>query len=65
MCPNIAQHIHASKMLSLGVWGTEGEIFAMATILNATIYVYSKCGEENTWLPYKSLKSGDSDKNGE
>ena len=49
-------------MLSVGVWETEVEIFAMVTILNTKleIHVYNKCGEESRWLPYKSLKSGDS-----
>ena len=40
--PNIAEHLHTSNMISLGTWGTEVEIFALATILNATVYVYSQ-----------------------
>ena len=50
--PNIAEHLHTSNMISLGTWGTEIEIFALATILNATVYVYSQLGNSQKWLPY-------------
>ena len=56
VCPDIVRHINVSKMASLGVWGTEVEIFALATILNTTVFVFSKCGETTKWLPYEPLK---------
>ena len=59
--PNIAEHLHTSNMISLGTWGTEVEIFALATILNATVYMYSQLGNSQKWLPCGPLiKSGKS-----
>lgn len=48
---------HADYMFKNGVWGTEVEIFAMATILNTSICVYSKYGNAYRWLEYKPLDS--------
>jgi len=57
VCTNVEEHINTSKMANHGTWGTEIEIFAMATILNCRIYVYSKHGKDNNWLEYKRLKT--------
>lgn len=57
VCSSVVEHINTSKMAHLGTWGTEVEIFAMATILNSRIYVYSKYGNDNKWLVYKPLKT--------
>ena len=57
VCSSVVEHINTSKMAHLGTWGTEIEIFAMATILNSRIYVYSKCGEAKKWLEYKPLNT--------
>lgn len=61
VCSSVEEHISTSKMAQLGNWGTEVEIFAMATILNCRIYVYSKCGNDNQWLEYKPLKTDTED----
>ena len=42
-------------MIQLGTWGTEIEIFAMATILNTKIYIYSEHGATYKWLAYEPL----------
>ena len=39
------QYMKRSRMQSLGVWATEVEIIAAASLLNATIYVYAQCGD--------------------
>ena len=36
------QYMKRSRMQSLGVWATEVEIIAAASLLNATIYVYAQ-----------------------
>ena len=55
ICDNVTQYIKQSRMASLGVWGTEIEIFALATMLDATVFVYSDCGMTSKWLPYRPL----------
>ena len=55
ICDNVAEHISDSEMVSLGVWGTEVEILELATMLDMTIYAYSKCGDTNKWIPYRLL----------
>lgn len=64
VCPDIAKHIHTSKMDEIGTWGTEIEIFAMATILNTAIYVYSKFGSCKKWLKYEPLTNNLKDYSG-
>ena len=36
----------------MGVWATEVEIIAAASLLNATIYVYAQCGDSCKWLKH-------------
>ena len=55
ICDNVSQYIVESRMASLGVWGTEIEIFALATMLHSTVYVFSNCGMTTKWLPYRPL----------
>ena len=43
-----------SRMQSLGVWATEVEIIAAASLLNATIYVYAQCGDSYKWLKHSA-----------
>ena len=43
-----------SRMQSLGVWATEVEIIAAASLLNATIYVYARCGDSCKWLKHEA-----------
>ena len=59
VCPNIVEHVNTSNMATLETWGTEVEIIALATILNATVFVFSQCGQTQKWLPYNPLLSGD------
>ena len=48
-------------MANIGTWGTMVEMFAMATILNKPIYIFTKQGNYNKWLKYKSLIPDDKD----
>ena len=41
-----------SRMQSLGVWASEVEIIAAASLLNANIYVYAQCGDSYKWLKH-------------
>ena len=43
-----------SRMQSLGVWATEVEIIAAASLLNAIIYVYAQCGDSHKWLKHSA-----------
>ena len=64
VCQDIPRHILESKMASLGTWGTEVEIFAMASLLNTTFYIYGCHGHTDCWIPYKPLtKEGTEHKN--
>lgn len=58
ICPNVTDHLKSSNMATDGVWGTEVEIFALATLLGNTVYVYSSCGLVNKWVPYAPLRQG-------
>ena len=55
--PDVVEHITSYQMAELGTWGTEVELAAMATILNCTIFVFSKYGSQTLWLKYKPLKT--------
>ena len=55
--PDVVEHITSHQMAELGKWGTEVELAAMATILNCTIFVFSKYGNQTLWLKYKPLKT--------
>ena len=55
VCPNIAQYVNTSNMATIGISGTEVEILALATILSATLYVFSQCRQTQKWLPYRAL----------
>ena len=37
-----------STIQSLGVWANEVDIIAAASLLNATIHVYARCGDSYT-----------------
>ena len=41
-----------SRMQTLGTWATELEVIAGASLLNATIYIYAKCGKTFKWLKH-------------
>ena len=49
-----------SRIQSLGVWATEVDIIAAASLLNATIHVYARCGDSYKWLKHSAdeAKSG-------
>ena len=49
---SMEQYMKQSRMQSLGVWATEVEIIAAASLLNATIYVYAQCGDSCKWLKH-------------
>ena len=51
---SMEQYMKRSRMQSLGVWATEVEIIAAASLLNATIYVYAQCGDSHKWLKYSA-----------
>ena len=48
------QYIKRSRMQSLGVWATEVDIIAAASLLNATIHVYARCGDSYEWLKHSA-----------
>ena len=48
-------------MANLGTWGTEVEIYAMATILNTRIFVFGNYGHVNKWLEFKPLPTNSND----
>lgn len=51
---DVGQHLRDSKMDRAGVWATECELFAAATMLQTTINVYTKCGYgDRVWIPYQ------------
>ena len=49
-----------STIQSLGVWANEVDIIAAASLLNATIHVYARCGDSYKWLKHSAdeTKSG-------
>ena len=49
------KYLTDSGMLQTGVWGTELEIVAFATILNCRVYVFSKHGASSQWVPYDAM----------
>ena len=45
-----------SSMDSSGVWGTEVEVLAFASMVNTTVYVYGPVGQNvYKWMPYRPL----------
>ena len=43
-------------MGSSGVWGTEVEVLAFASMVNTTVYVYGPVGQNvYKWMPYRPL----------
>ena len=54
---SMEQYMKRSRMQCLGVWATEVEIIAAASLLNAPIYVYALCGDSNKWLRYSADKA--------
>lgn len=49
---SVDTYLTDTQMDEAGVWGTEVEIFAMATMTNTPVYVYSRYGERHQWLCY-------------
>ena len=50
------EYISLSHMRENGIWGTETEIFAFASLLRSSIYVYSSVGTRNNmprWLRFE------------
>ena len=43
-----------SRMQNLGVWVTEVDIIAAASLLNAMIHVYARCGDSYKWLKHSA-----------
>ena len=54
---SVEQYMKRTRMQSLGVWASEVEIIAAASLLNSTIYVYALCGDSNKWLRYSADKA--------
>ncbi|KAL5010714.1 hypothetical protein ScPMuIL_013019 [Solemya velum] len=51
---DVRLHLMESCMDRSGVWATECELFAAATMLQTTINVYTKCGYgDRVWVPYQ------------
>lgn len=55
---NVSEYL-ASGMRNNGVWATEIEILATASLLNTDIVVFARCGEKMDWLRYPSSLSLD------
>ena len=51
---SMKQYMKRSRMQSLGVWATEVDIIAAASLLNANIYVYAQCGDSYKWLKHSA-----------
>ena len=48
-------YLNMSAMIKDGTWATDTEIVATATLLQTSIYIYSKYGSESKWLRYQPL----------
>ena len=55
---NVKNYIKEKAMRKLGVWGTEVEIFAVATILNTDMYIFTQEAKdrEPRWLRYAPIQ---------
>ena len=49
-------YLSRSVMDKAGVWGTDVEVFAFASMVNTTVYVYCPVGESYQWLPYRPVR---------
>ena len=49
---DVEDYIRTSKMNRNGVWATEVEIVAAASMLGADFVVYTKYGDSEKWLTY-------------
>ena len=56
---NVATYLADTRMNSDGVWATDVEIFATATLLQTPIYVYSDVNSDLRWYRFKPLISED------
>ena len=59
MFSNVAgsdDYLSHSVMDKAGVWGTDVEVFAFASMVNTTVYVYCPVGESYQWLPYRPVR---------
>ena len=45
-------YLAKTNMRSSGVWETDNEIFAAASLFNVDIYVYSQCGNIYKWSKF-------------
>ena len=45
-----------SRIQSLGVWANEVDIIAAASLLNATIHVYARCGDSYKGINTQQMK---------
>ena len=51
-----SNYLQQSRMFEDGVWATEVEVFACATMLNTNIYVYTQSGKQRQWLKHEPVE---------
>ena len=49
---NVQDYLNRSRMADDGVWATDAEILATASLLKTDVVVYSRYGENFRWLCY-------------
>lgn len=49
---NVDEYLSTSKMSQDGVWATDAEIMATASLIGSDIVVYAKAGQTMQWLRY-------------
>ena len=52
---DIGLYLETSRMADNGVWATDVEIVAIATLLQTTVFVFTDYNGTRRWLPYKPL----------
>ena len=58
---SVDEYLTTTLMDKIGTWGTEVEIFAVATMTYTQVYVFSRHGIHYQWLKYTPvLRDGDS-----
>jgi hypothetical protein len=56
---NVAIYLADSHMNNGGIWASDVEIFATATLLQTPIYVYSDVNNDLKWYRFKPLSKDD------
>ena len=52
MNTSVDEYLARTEMANLGVWGTNVEIIAAASLLKTDIYVYTKVGSLYKWQQF-------------